>query len=55
MKQKKTEAPTSKYINNPISSGQSLKINDISSPKCQKAKRTLKFYSFLNDHTIKRG
>jgi hypothetical protein len=30
MKQKKTEAPTSKYINNQISSGRSLKIKDIS-------------------------
>jgi hypothetical protein len=55
MKQKKIEAPTSKYINNQISSGQSLKIKDISSPKCQKEKRTLIFYSFLDDCTIKRG
>jgi hypothetical protein len=55
MKQKKTEAPTSKYINNQISSGQSLKIKDISSPKCQKEKRTLRFYSLLDDRTIKRG
>jgi hypothetical protein len=55
MKQKKPEAPTSKYINNYISSGQSLKIKDISSPMCQKEKRTLRFYSFLDDHTIKRG
>jgi hypothetical protein len=55
MKQKKTEAPTSKYINNKISSGQSLKIKDISSPKCQKEKRTFRFYSFLDDRTIKRG
>jgi flagellar biosynthesis protein FlhB len=55
MKQKKTEAPTSKYINNQISSGQSLKIKDISSPKCQKEKRTFIFYSFLDDRTIKRG
>jgi hypothetical protein len=55
MKQKKTEAHTLKYINNQILSGQSLKINDISSPKCQKEKMTLIFYSFLNDRTIKRG
>jgi hypothetical protein len=55
MKQKKIEAPTSKYINNPILSGQSLKIKDISSPKCQKEKNTLRFYSSLDDHTIKRG
>jgi hypothetical protein len=34
MKQKKPEAITLKYINNQISSGQSLKIKDISSPKC---------------------
>jgi hypothetical protein len=51
MKQKKTEAPTSKYINNQNSSVQSLKIKDISNPKCQKEKRTLRFYSFLDDHT----
>ncbi len=56
MKQKKTEAPTSKYINNQISSGQSLKIKDISSPMCQKEKRTLReLYSFLDDRTTKRG
>jgi hypothetical protein len=55
MKQKKTEAPTLKYFNNQNSSGQSLKIKDISSPKCQKEKRTLSFYSFLDDCTIKRG
>jgi hypothetical protein len=29
--------------------GQSLKIKD--SPKCQKEKKTLRFYSFLDDHT----
>jgi hypothetical protein len=55
MKQKTTEAPTSKYINNQISSDQSLKIKDFSRPKCQKEKMTLRFYSFLDDHTIKRG
>jgi hypothetical protein len=55
MKQKKTESPISKYINNQISSDQSLKIKDISSPKCQKEKMTLRFYSLLDDRTIKRG
>jgi hypothetical protein len=55
MKQKITETPTSKYINNQISSGQSLKIKDISNLKCQKEKRTLRFYSFPDDRTIKRG
>jgi hypothetical protein len=43
MKQKWTEAPTSKYINNRNSSGQSLKIKDNSSPKCQKEKMALSF------------
>jgi hypothetical protein len=42
--------------NDSVSSGQSLKIKDIFSPKCQKEKRTLReLYSFLDDHTIKRG
>jgi hypothetical protein len=48
------EAPTSKYNNNQNSSGQSLKIKDIFSPECQKEKRTLMFYSFLDDRTRKR-
>jgi hypothetical protein len=47
-------APTSKYINNQNSSDQFLKIKDIFSPKCQKKKMTLMFYSFLDDRTIKR-
>jgi hypothetical protein len=34
-------APTSKYINNQNSSGQSLKIKDICSPKCEKEKMNL--------------
>ena len=55
MQQKWIEAPTSKYINNQNSSDQSLKIKDIFSPKCQKEKMTLRFYSFLDDRTIKRG
>jgi hypothetical protein len=55
MQQKWIDAPTSKYINNQNSSGQSLKIKDIFSPKCQKEKRTLRFYSFLDDRTTKRG
>jgi hypothetical protein len=55
MKQKNTEDPILKYINNQISSGQSLRIKDISSPKCQKEKMTLRFYSFLDDRTIKGG
>jgi hypothetical protein len=55
MQQKWIEAPTSKYINNQNSSGQSLKIRVIFSPKCQKEKMTLRFYSFLDDRTTKRG
>jgi hypothetical protein len=55
MQQKWIEAPTLKYINNQNSSCQSLKIKDIFSPKCQKEKRILRFYSFLGDHTTKRG
>jgi hypothetical protein len=55
MQQKWIEAPTSKYINNQNPSGQSLKIKDIFSRKCQKEKTTLRFYSFLDDHTTKRG
>jgi hypothetical protein len=49
---KKTEAPTSTIRFQVV---QSLKIKDISSPKCQKEKMTLRFYSFLDDRTIKRG
>jgi hypothetical protein len=55
MQQKWIESPTSKYINNQNSSGQSLKVKDIFSPKCQKEKMTLRFYSFLDDRTTKRG
>jgi hypothetical protein len=54
MQQKWIDAPTLKYINNQNSSGQSLKISDIFSPKCQKEKMTLIFYSFLDDRTTKR-
>jgi hypothetical protein len=53
MQQKWIDVPTLKYINNQNSSGQSLKISDIFSPKCQKEK-TLIFYSFLDDRTTKR-
>jgi hypothetical protein len=55
MQQKWIEAPTLKYINNRNLSGQSLKIKDIFSTKCQQEKRTLRFYSFLDDRTTKRG